>query len=80
VQVDLVAPTGGDPITGFIVEIFDGVSIVEHDLLALSTTQWTSDTIFGNGAGITVYWYSYYVDPISGLTVTSDPQGATFDV
>lgn len=74
---DLVAPSGTTRITGFIVEIFDGVSIIDNQVLPLTTPTWMSGVDQPIGGTFTILWYSYYTDPISGLTVTSEPNGQT---
>jgi hypothetical protein len=71
IQCQLDERTSTLPITGYIWDIHDGVSIIFHQMYDASVTGMTSDRIPYPTGNKLSSMYSYYVDPISGLTVTS---------
>jgi hypothetical protein len=78
VQCDLTAPAGSHPVTGYIFEIYDASGRIDRIMLGAGSQQVNSTVDIPTGTGVDIFYSAYWIDPVSGITVTSEPQGTTF--
>ena len=77
VECDISAPSTSEPISGYLVELIGDTGVVESREIPYGTTRWTSTVEMVTGSSYSVLFYSYWIDPVSGLRVTSESSGFT---